>query len=149
MVDPKYGKRIDYKIGENITPFDYTDIFGNKISSELLKGKVIVLNFWSPSCGPCIKEIPDLNKLVDKLKNKEVVFIGPAIYTTKENVIKNFLPQHPFKYKIVLINQDDYAITSFPTNIIIDQNHKVIEKISGYLPENIELLEKKINEILK
>lgn len=149
FVDPKFGKRITYEIGKSIAPFSFTDINGNLLSSESLKGKVFVLNFWGTTCAPCIAEMPELNNLVEKMKGKEIVFIAPVIDATKETLSKYFLPKHPFKYQIVLANQDNYSVTSFPTNLVIDQNLKVVEKLIGASPENIKKLEQKINEIVK
>jgi thiol-disulfide isomerase/thioredoxin len=149
FVDPRYGKRISYEIGESIAPFSFTDINGNLLSSDLLKGKVIVINFWGTTCTPCIAEMPELNNLVDKMKDKEIVFIAPVIDATKETLINNFLPKHPFYYQIVIVDKDDYSITSFPTNVVIDQNLKVVEKLTGVSPENLKKLEQKINEIIK
>ncbi|MFV8346564.1 TlpA family protein disulfide reductase [Flavobacterium sp. ZB4P13] len=149
FIDPKFGKRISHEIGKPITPFSFTDINGNLLSSDSLKGKVIVLNFWGTRCPPCIAEIPELNNLVEKMKGKEIVFIAPVIDATKEILTNSFLPKHPFKYQIVLVNQDDYNITSFPTNLVIDQNLKVVEKLIGASPENLKKIEQKINEIIK
>lgn len=152
FVDPRFGKRITYEIGKSIAPFSFTDINGNLLSSDLLKGKIIVLNFWGTTCAPCIAEMPELNSLVEKMKGKEVVFIAPVIDvkdTDKDKLINIFLQKHPFNYQIVLINLDDYSVTAFPTNLVIDQNLKVVEKLTGAYPENLKKLEQKINEIIK
>lgn len=149
FVDPRFGKRITYNKGQLIGSFSYTDINGNLLSSDSLKGKVIVLNFWSITCGPCIIEIPELNKLVEIMKDKEVVFIAPAIYTSRELLNNGFLLQHPFNYQIVLVDNDDYSITSFPTHIIIDQDLKVVDRLTGYSPGNIKNLEQIINRTLE
>jgi len=149
IVDPLFGKRINYQIGKSVTPFQYKDINGNELISDLLKGKIIVLNFWSITCGPCIKEIPELNKLVEKLKGENVVFIAPAFYTSYEDIVNYFLPKHPFNYQIVLVPPDDYSITSLPTHIIIGQDLKIISKLTGYSQDNIRQLENLINGLLK
>ena len=149
FVDPRFGKRITYNKGQSIASFSYVDINGNSLSSDLLKGKVIVLNFWSITCGPCIMEIPELNKLVERMKDKEVVFIAPAIYTSLELLKNNFLPKHPFNYQIVLVDNTDYSITSFPTHIIIDKDLRVVDQLKGYSPENIKNLEQIINRTLE
>src|SRR5690554_1666967 len=65
IVDPEYGKRVNYEFGKTVAPFEYVDIYGKKLSSSSLQGKVIVLNFWYPSCAPCLKEIPELNAIVE------------------------------------------------------------------------------------
>ncbi|MFV9483145.1 TlpA family protein disulfide reductase [Christiangramia sp. ASW11-125] len=147
-IDPDFGKRINYNIGDIISPFNYSDIYGNEISSESTKGDIIVLNFWGTWCAPCIKEIPELNLLVDKFKNENVNFIAPAVSTSKENLMKIFLPKHPFSYNIVLINGDEYQITSFPTHIVINLNKEVINIIRGYSKENIKKLEYSIEKAL-
>jgi len=150
FVDSKYGKRINYETGKKVVSFKYTDIQGKILSSDSLKGKVIVMNFWSISCGPCIKEMPELNELVTRMKGKNVVFMAPAFYSPKEVLITNFLPAHPFNYQIVSIeNDDDYNVNSFPTHIIIDKNSKIIDKFDGYSPDNLKRLEQTIEKLLK
>lgn len=150
LVDPKFGKRVNYTKGEKIAPFKFTDIQGKIFSSDSLKGKVIVLNFWSIYCGPCIKEMPELNELVEKMKGKDVIFIAPAFYGSEEDLINNFLPKHPFNYKIIHIkNDDDYNVNSFPTHIIIDQNMNVAYKYDAYSKENTRKMEEILIGLLK
>ena len=55
-------------IGKPALPFSVTDLLGNAYSIDKLKGKLIVINFWFVECKPCIMEMPDLNKLVEKYK---------------------------------------------------------------------------------
>ena len=140
-LDSNYKKRIAFNLGESITSFEFVDIKGNSFKSNELKGKTIVLNFWSTSCAPCIKEIPELNKLVNSLVDKEIIFIGVTFYSSKEQLLNSFLPKNPFLYNIVTVNANDYKINSVPTHIIIDKNQKVIEKIVGYSEENMKKLE--------
>lgn len=149
ILDPGYGDRIKYEVGKLIAPFDYVDIYGDKLTSSSLQGKVIVLNFWYPSCPPCLKEIPELNAIVERQKDKDVVFIAPAIYTSKEELLNSFLPKHPFSYQMVLIDNQDYSVTSFPTHVLIDQDLRVVDKIKGYSPDTSRQLEEKIEELLK
>ncbi len=149
VIDPKYGKRINFKENQRIPSFHFTDIKGNMLSSEDLTGKILVLNFWSITCGPCIKEMPQLNELVEKMKGKDVVFIAPAFYSPKAYLIDKFLPKHPFAYHIVEItNPDDYNIFEFPTHIVTDKNHNIIYKVATGSPDNIRELNKAIEKAL-
>ena len=43
-------------------------ISGEKIETQNLKGKVIVINLWFTTCYPCILELPALNRLVEEYK---------------------------------------------------------------------------------
>lgn len=146
-LDPAYDKRISYKIGELISPFKYENINGGFLKSELLKDKIIVLNFWSTSCAPCIKEMPQLNKLVEKMKDKDVVFIALASNENKQDLINSFLPKHKFLYQIVPIEGDDYNINVLPTHIIIGRDQKVIGEYVGGNDENIMKIESLLNDL--
>ncbi len=136
-----------YKMGKQISPFEYKDLNGNIVNSEKLKGKTIVLNFWSTTCEPCIKEIPQLNKLVEKMKNKDIVFIGLAFNSPESVLLKSFLPQHPFLYQIVSVNGDDYSIRSLPTHIVINKDQIVVGVFEGGSQENIMKIEAILNEL--
>ncbi len=146
-LDPNYNKRIFYKIGEQISPFEYEDINGNLLKSESLKGKIIVLNFWNTSCAPCIKEMPQLNKLVEKMKDKNIVFIALASNDNTQSLKNNFLTKHEFLYQIVTIKGDDYQISALPTHIIIDRDQKVVDRFTGASEENLMKLELLLDEL--
>ena len=65
--------------GTNAVPFSVTDINGNTYSLDNLNGKIIVMNFWFVECKPCVMEIPELNKIVENYREKDVVFLGFAL----------------------------------------------------------------------
>ncbi len=61
--------------------FETTDLDGNKVSSEDIFGdhKITIVNLWGSFCGPCINEMPDLEKLNQKLEDKDCGMIGVVI----------------------------------------------------------------------
>tara|TARA_R110002051_G_scaffold28132_2_gene67307 strand:+ start:211 stop:1545 length:1335 start_codon:yes stop_codon:yes gene_type:complete len=60
------------------------DIDDKPLTLKDFTGKYLYLDFWSSSCAPCIKEFPEFNELSDKLKGKNIEFIGINILDTKE-----------------------------------------------------------------
>ena len=62
------------KVGEDAQNFTGVNMNDETVELEKLKGKVVILTFWSTRCQICIAEIPKLNKLVDKYKGEEVAF---------------------------------------------------------------------------
>lgn len=146
-LEPKALQKISYKMGKQISPFEYKDLNGNIVNSEKIKGKIIVLNIWSTTCAPCIKEIPQLNKLVERMKNKDIVFIGLAFNSPESVLLKSFLPQHPFLYQIVSANGDDYSIRSFPTHIVINKDQIVVGVFEGGSEENLIKIDALLNEL--
>lgn len=108
------------------------------LSIKDLKGKVVVLDFWTYCCINCIHVIPDLKKLEKKYPN-ELVVIGVHSAKFKQekdtqnirNAILRYEIEHP------VINDKDfkvwnsYAVHSWPTLILIAPNGKVIGAASG------------------
>jgi|TARA_Y100000031_G_C8182847_1_gene367387 thiol-disulfide isomerase/thioredoxin len=110
-------------VGQKIPDYSFIDTYGIELNSGNLKGKVVIFNFWFTTCGGCLKEIPELNILVNKYsKNDDVVFIAPAlndIYT-----INNFLKDRTFLYKCT--EGGDYintlGLSGFPTHFVVNKN---------------------------
>ncbi|MFN0158484.1 MAG: TlpA family protein disulfide reductase, partial [Bacteroidota bacterium] len=65
----RYGKVVEIK---------FKDIEGGEVNLESLKGKVVLLDFWSTTCGPCIATIPKLKRLKEKF-GKEFENIGVSL----------------------------------------------------------------------
>ncbi len=99
-----------------------------------MKGKIVVFNFWFINCPPCKREIPELNKLVEKYKDKnDVVFIAVAL--DEKSDLKDFLKTTPFNYTIVDAGRwiaAEIGINTFPTNVVVDQNGIVQFHATGY-----------------
>ncbi len=71
-------------------PLVLADIDGGKFSLVEQKGKWVFVHFWASWCGPCRREIPAIQRLLETSKNKSLVF---AIINTaeSEDTIFNFL----------------------------------------------------------
>jgi thiol-disulfide isomerase/thioredoxin len=142
----------DYRkafIGKSLADFQFEDINGNKLNKKQLLGKVIVINFWFTSCKPCIAEMPLLNGLVAAYKDKDVVFIAPAL--DKDGAITKFLQKFKFDYQIIA-NQVKYAdklkVENFPTHIVTDKQGIIKQVEIGYNDGIKEILGKTIEELL-
>jgi len=88
-----------FTTGQAFKPFKEKDMNGQKWDIKALAGKVVVLNFWFIDCAPCRTEIPELNQLVEKYANSDVVFIAVALDGSYE--VKEFLKTLPYKYHII------------------------------------------------
>ncbi|MDN3619997.1 TlpA disulfide reductase family protein [Polaribacter undariae] len=138
------------KLGELSPKYSVRSIQGNKFKSKDLIGKVVVLNFWFTTCPPCKKELPHLNKLKEKFKGKDVVFI--AIALDDEYKIDTFLKRNPFYYDIVEDGRwiaEKFDVKSYPSNIIIDQKGSFQFYKIGYKSDVTASMEYQINKLLK
>jgi thiol-disulfide isomerase/thioredoxin len=94
---------------------------GESISVQDFEGKYVIINWWATTCAPCRKEIPGLNKLVEKYKtNKDVVFLSIAF--DKKERLENYLKYNEFKYLQTLGDKKTSEIfgETFPKNIIVN-----------------------------
>jgi peroxiredoxin len=109
--------------GKSMPYFSLETISGEKIETQKLLGKVLVINLWFAGCKPCVAEIPALNQLATEYKNMDVVFLG--ISTDDRQTLKSdFLPRHPFKFTIIPDGDsivERIGHTGFPTTYIIDK----------------------------
>jgi tetratricopeptide (TPR) repeat protein len=120
--------------------FKGTTMQGESIDSNLFKDDLVILNFWFTACGPCIREIPELNKLVEKYQ-ANIHFLAFSA-DTKER-IQTFLKKHPFKFKIIPNARDveqAFDISSHPTHVVI-KNGRILWKGYSGSSESIERLE--------
>lgn len=136
-------------IGAISPDFTASTLDNSSIQLSQLKGKVVVMNFWFLACGPCIKEMPELNELVKKYQGKDVEFI--AVTFDKQDLVAESLKIRPFNYKQIVDAQniiDLYKATAFPAHLILDKNGKVLFAQFGNNSKIIEHLTKIIDSAL-
>lgn len=157
--DEEYEKKLEaalkpkesnfFRTGNKFGHFKTTDINGNKINTKNLAGKIIVLNYWFIKCPPCVREMPELNHLVETYKtDSSVVFI--AIALDQKYDLEQFLKTTRFEYTIVHEGRfiaDQNKITSYPTNVVIDQQGKVYFHSSGLFINTASWINKSIEEL--
>lgn len=123
-----------YTLNNPLQDFEIETITGNKFKLSELEGKIVVINYWFIGCVPCLKEIPELNKLVEEYADKGVIFLAISRMDTKEQIEK-FVQKKPFYYDIMADSKvltENHFIPIFPTNIIIDTNGTVVFGEIGY-----------------
>lgn len=130
----------NYKMeGTAFPDFSFTDLNGNLISNESMKGKIIVIKCWYIHCTPCIREFPQVNKLTEEYKDrKDILFISLAEDSPEQ--LKAFLARKPLSYSVIpdmkVYMNESLQLNSFPTHFILNKEGL----ISKVLP-NFESLE--------
>ena len=104
---------------------------GKTIELSSLNGKVVILNFWATWCGPCVGEIPDLNRIQADFAN-DVIIIG--ITRESEEIVSNFMTKNKISYKISCGSKNTERLSGihiFPTTFILDREGKPNQVIRG------------------
>ena len=125
-----------------------TRLDGSTIDLMALRGKPVVLNWWHTACSPCIVEIPELNKLVEKYEGRDVEFL--AIANNEIADLPPFLKRHPFAYDIALGDEEAMRILGqiYPRHVIIDRDGKVVLDLNGGSSGVIEKIDAVISSLL-
>jgi len=123
--------------GNDAPDFSITDLQGNKLSLEDLKGNVIVINFWATWCPPCRQEIPGFLELYDKYKDQGLVIIGVALDNGGPAVVNPFVKDMQITYPVAMATQEIYQAYQpgqyIPATFIIDRTGTIRDKHVGYL----------------
>ena len=117
-----------------------------KIFLDDLYGKWVVINYWADWCPPCIKEIPELNKLNAKYSDELNVFLFNFDRLEGEE-LKNQLRKIDAKVpSLVTDPQSIYNFTipeSLPVTFVINKKGELSNILQG--PQTLEEMEKVLN----
>lgn len=131
-------------------------IMGTTDSIDLsdLDADVILLDFWYSSCYPCMKTIPEVNKLYDRFKDRKVDFYGVNIIDDEianKARIEKYVRNNPMKYQTIMADSKLYASwvpDGYPTLLILDKNFQLIQNHTGFTEDMADELTKVIEEHL-
>jgi len=132
------------------TPFTVTLFDGRKVTLDDVKGKAVFLNFWASWCPPCRDEARDLEAAWQKVKDKNMLFIGVALQDLDKNSLE-FLKEFEVTYpngkdesgKIAV----DYGTWGIPESFFIDPQGRITYKHVGGIRAALVLV--KIEEAAK
>lgn len=114
--------------GKTLPDFKGLTVNKKSFSSSALRNQIVLINFWFEKCPPCIEEMPELNKLVERYAAKGIRFIG--ITYDLPNTARKFQNKSGYKYEIVSLSMDEIRKLNinhgFPSNILIGKDGKII-----------------------
>ena len=95
-------------------------------------GKIVLLNFWYPFCGPCRGEFPYLQKILDKFAAQGFVVLSVNVHPEEDQFVLPYFRGNRFGFIPVRGDSDlasrDLNARGFPSNFLIDQQGQVIYK---------------------
>ena len=151
MVHPKADKAVGTAAPELA---DGTWFNSGPMSLQSLRGKIVVLDFWTFKCGNCIDVLPTINEWNRKYAGKGVVFIGVHTPETDEEAdtssLRTFLHASNIQFPVVTDNGyttwNRYRVQFWPSTFLIDREGMVRKFHYGEL--GFSSIEKEIQDLL-
>jgi thiol-disulfide isomerase/thioredoxin len=156
MNKPKvfFREGTESKVGSVAPAIIAPTVKGKVVSTANCDGRVIILNFWSIKCGPCIKELPYLEKLYNEF-NKDGLEIF-SVNTDKVSVgtVGDFIGNRAFDISYDVLADPDLVLSSVftkwfvPVTILIDSNGVMRYNNTGFTKRDYEKYRKIIKSII-
>ena len=126
---PSERKLRPYKGNPVPPPLQLTDLNGKTHDLADYKGKVVLVNFWASWCPPCVKEMPSMQRLKEKMAGKPFVILGVNL-AEPEQEVRDFLAT---KVKVdfpILMDRDGVALKTwkvfvFPTSFVVGSDGRI------------------------
>jgi thiol-disulfide isomerase/thioredoxin len=144
--------KYDYK-GRPFPETDFLNLNGRGISLTRFKGRPVLLNLWATWCGPCVLEMPTLDRLAQQQAGRlEVVVVSQDLKGAAQ--VNPWWAAHKFRllqpytdpedHMLAGLNGGDVGAGSLPTTVLFDKEGREVWRMLGAMdwtsPRAAELL---------
>src|SRR5688572_279945 len=131
--------------------FELMDLEGRKWSLADLKGKVAFINLWATWCGPCRRELPYVQKLREKLKDRKDVVVLTLNIDDEVGMVEPFMKENKFSFPVLLgqAYAETQGVNSIPRNWVVAVDGKVMFEGIGFGNDGEEWMKKAAEVIEK
>lgn len=142
---------------QTIAAVDFTtrDLDGKKIQlKNLLAQGPVLLDFWALWCVPCLKEMPELQKIFTAYQKRGLTIIAVnEDATSGQSQVKPFVKQKRFEFLVVFDEDKDlwnqFNVTALPTTLLLNRTGAVVYSNTGYKPGDEVALKKAIDKLFE
>lgn len=113
----------------------WTDLDGNRWSSEELRGKVVLLDFWATWCLPCLAQMPHLRELSGRFAEQDVVVLGVVLDSKQRRPLRSFLARHrinwPQVHQPLAFGSDaalHFGVDNVPATVVVDRRGRIVAR---------------------
>ena len=128
---------VGIKEGEQAPDFELPLLNGEMVKLSDLKGEKVLINFWASWCGPCKKEMPELEELFNEHGDEiKIIAINATDSERNEQVVRDYIDENGYTFPVALdedmsVTDQMYRVVSIPTSYFIDTEGKVQTRYVG------------------
>ena len=115
--------------------FTLKSLDGEEVSLSQFRGKYVLVNFWATWCGPCKIEMPSLEALYQRFKNKNFALLAISNDMFGATIVKPFVKANHLNFTILLDQRlkasNAFGVTSLPSTFMIDPKGEIIGALFG------------------
>ena len=121
---------------ETVPSVSYTLLDGRKGSTESLRGKVVLVNFWATSCTTCVAEMPQVVATYNKFKGRGYETVAVAMSYDPPAYVARFAESRQLPFGVAIDHTGEIAkrfgdIQLTPTTFLIDKRGHIVKRFVG------------------
>ena len=125
---------------------------GEKVTLSDLRGQVVLINFWASWCGPCRKEMPQLQALFARYEALGFQMLGVNVEEDSTEAAQ-FLSETPVTFPVLFDRENGvsklYDVVAMPSTVLVDRAGNVRYLHNGYQPGYENAYQDQIRELVK
>lgn len=118
-----------------IPDFEIVTLDGEYLTSDDLRGRVVLFDFWGTWCAPCVRAVPHLRSLNRKLSRESFLMLSVS-NDNDEGVVRQFVAEHKMSWPQYVDDNGELirplGIETYPTYVLVDPNGVIIYRRSGW-----------------
>lgn len=128
---------IEMQHARGVPEVPFIDEAGQLQSLKQHQGKLTLVNLWATWCVPCLREIPELQKLKQQFADKNIAIV-PISIDEETKAVRPFLNQHGFNQYSTWLDPNKNIEQIIPANVVpatyvFDSNGNLVGFVRGYL----------------
>jgi cytochrome c biogenesis protein CcmG/thiol:disulfide interchange protein DsbE len=141
---PHLGAVVGIGSGGGTPRFDVRTLDGARLATESLRGHVVLVNVWATWCLPCRAEMPLLEGMYQRHRDRGFVLAGFSVDRGPPEDVAGFVRERHITYPIAIVGEQQLTalggVQGYPTSFLLDRQGRVRFRVVGPIaPVSLEL----------
>jgi len=114
----------------------FSDVYGHSLSLADFRGKYLLLNLWATWCGPCVSEMPSLDRLQAALGSANFVVLPISVDRGGAALVTDFYDKHRIVHLGIYVDPasriaHSMSVSGLPTSFLVGPDGRVVGALVG------------------